>query len=340
MALRKWILAAVAVVLLGGVGIAFATGMLKVGANSGVCLTDDEVPAEDRASAGNAALAIAKAIMAGDSATAYAGMTAETRAGLPAEKNAQFVQMVQRMLDGATVPTVSHVYLADTAGSGPDARAICGLISGDRWVSLEVKPGLRQAHVVVTAQTRNNTWEFSVWLLPEAGGWRAQYVNVNASAIVGHSVDDLLAMARRARDGGHVFNAAILYGATQQLMNRGPAFQLGVVQTVNDDLAHFTLPPELQGQPPFVWTMGSKSYTVSQAGAMGIAGQIGLAFALPQTSWADDAQIDARNHEFLDAFRAAHPDYAESFSFLVARAMKPDNSGGFGTVYDNKKGYK
>ncbi|HEX4304070.1 MAG TPA: hypothetical protein VHZ78_14835 [Rhizomicrobium sp.] len=337
--MRKWILAAVAVVLLGGVGIAFATGALKVGATSGVCETDDEVPAEDRASAGNAALAIVKAMMAGDSAAAYTSMTAETRANVPADKNAQFVQLVKAMMDKAPDPKVSHVYLVDTAGSGPDARAICGLVSGDRWVSLEVKPGLRQAHVVVTAQTHNNAWEFSVWLLPEAGGWRVQYVNLNPSTIVGHTVDDMLALARQARDAGHIFNAAMLYSAAQQLMSRGPAFQLGVAQTINDDLAHFTLPPELQGQPPFVWTMGGKSYTVGQAGAMGIAGQIGLAFALPQTRWADDAQIDARNREFLDAFRAAHPDYADSFSFLVARALKPDNSGGFGTVYDNKKGY-
>jgi hypothetical protein len=50
-------------------------------------------------------------------------------------------------------------------------------------------------------------------------------------------------------------------------------------------------------------------------------------------------EIDAQNRKFLDAFRTAHPEWEKVFGFMSARAMKPDNSGGFGTVYASGKGY-
>jgi len=338
--MRNWILGGIAVAFFASIGLAFAMGVLNVGVNSGACMVDDEVPPAERQSAGDAGLAIANAILTGDGAKASAMLTADARTAFPPDKLAKFMKAVNLMMGGLSHDTaVAHVYLVKSAGGGPDARAICGSVSGDRWVSVEIKPGLRQAHVVITTQTRNNSWEFTTWLLPEGDGWRAQYVNVNPSAIIGYSVDDLLAMARRQRDTGHMFNAALLYAGVQQLINRGPSFQLGVVQTANSEMQAFSLPSDLAGQPPFIWTMDGKAYAVAQVSIIGIGKQLGLVFVLPQKSWPSEMAIDAGSREFLDAFRKRHPDYALSFSFLVARAMKPDNSGGFGTVYDNAKGY-
>ena len=78
---------------------------------------------------------------------------------------------------------------------------------------------------------------------------------------------------------------------------------------------------------------------VGQPPEEGVGHDLGLIFVLPFDRWDGTAGAEAHNHAFIDAFVATHPDYARVFRFLVARAMKPDNSGGFGTVYNAQTGY-
>ena len=59
----------------------------------------------------------------------------------------------------------------------------------------------------------------------------------------------------------------------------------------------------------------------------------------PHTTWTGKEAADRTNREFLTAFIAAHPDYSRVFEFLVARALKPDKSGGFATVYKLGPGF-
>jgi hypothetical protein len=328
-----------AVVLGGGTVLAFASGMLSGGLNSGVCLVDGAVPADDAKSANATALRLVRAMVAGDTATAFAMMTPQAQTGTSKDTFAGFINGTNATVGPFRDPQVTHVLLIDSAGSGPDAGAICGPVGDDGMIVVGIKPGLRQAHVVVTAETQNNGWSFTVWLLPQDGGWRVQYVHMSMAAVAGHSGADILAMARRERDAGHIFNATLLYLGARQMADRGPDFQLQIAQTINGEIAALKPPEELKGALPFTWNMAGENYKVAQAGLIGIGKDIGLTFILPHDSWKGDEDADAGNRKFITAFRASHPDYARVFAFLVARAMKPDNSGGFGTVYDNAKGF-
>jgi hypothetical protein len=98
-------------------------------------------------------------------------------------------------------------------------------------------------------------------------------------------------------------------------------------------------PLDLQSDPPFTWNLNGVQYRVAQISVIGIDDRLGLIFILPQTSWTDEKNADTTNRAFIKAFIATHPDYSRVFGFLVARALKPDNSGGFGTVYDSEKGF-
>lgn len=335
----KYLLGGAAALFVIGCGLpASAAAPAAGGIQGGICSTDDEIAAGERKTVGDAALALVRAMMANDDGAAYAMMTGETQAHMPRAEFAQFITTSNAVPGPFRDPQVSHVFVLETTGTGADGRGICSA-KPDGMISVEVKPGQRQAHVLITAQTVNNSWAFTIWLLPDGTAWRVQYVHIAASAIVGKSVDDMLQLARRERDAGRTFNAAMLYLGAQGLADRGPAFQLKIAQTLNDDMQAMTPPPELQGKAPYTWTMNGKAYSVAQAGIIGIDKGIGLIFVLPHQSWGSDAAIDAQNREFLDAFRAAHPDFVKVFAFLTARAMKPDNSGGFGTVYDVGKGY-
>ncbi len=161
-------------------------------------------------------------------------------------------------------------------------------------------------------------------------------------SIAGRTAQALFDTARTERDAGHVFNAALLSSLTAAaLAARGPYLELDFfVQTARENWKTFVVPPELSGAPPFSWTMNGKTAAVSGVSLLGVGGEIGLVFELPQPDWPGDADVDRHNREFLDDFRAAHPEYASAFQFLLARAHKPDNSGGVATAYENGKGYQ
>jgi hypothetical protein len=178
-----------------------------------------------------------------------------------------------------------------------------------------------------------------LWLLPVGDHWQVQYFHMGPSTIVGMTPEMLLASARQQRNSGHPFNAAMLYAGVQGTIDRGNAFQLGVGQSLHDDLAKFTVPAELSGKLPFVWNMKGSKYSVAQASIIGVQGKLSLVFLLPQATWNGEGNVRTKKQAFINAFIATHPDYSSTFTFLVARALKPDNSGGFGTVYENGKGF-
>jgi len=163
--------------------------------------------------------------------------------------------------------------------------------------------------------------------------------HAGVSAIVGHSPEDLLELARQQRDSGHILNARVLYAGVQGIIERGSDFQLGIVPLVQNEIQQFTPPPEFQGRPPFTWKMNDNEYRVGQVSILGIEGKLALVFALPEDNWNGNDDANRRNHAFIDAFVSTHPDYSLVFNFLIARAYKPDGSGGFATVYESNRGY-
>ncbi|HEX3810552.1 MAG TPA: hypothetical protein VHW02_12740 [Rhizomicrobium sp.] len=338
--MKKAIVVLAALLIAGG-GIAYSSGLFKInlGANAGSCQTDSEIAQQQRAAIDDAAMSYVRTVLGTNPADAYDLMTKEARAATTADKfGASLRPFIQAMSPENNIK-VAHTYYLQSSGSGPDARAICGPVSGYQWVSLEIKPGQSQAHVEISGQSRNNDLAFNLWLLRDQSNWRVQYFHFGLSSIVGLPPETLLQRARQERDAGHLFNAAMLYAGVQATIDRGPAFQLGIQQELQEDLAKFQRPVELNGTPPFLWNMNGQKYSVAQVTIGGIAGKLGLAFILPQTTWNGFEEADKSNKAFLTAFIATHPDYARVFNFLVARALKPDRSGGFGTVYENGKGF-
>ncbi|MGD0143169.1 MAG: hypothetical protein ABSC92_08430 [Rhizomicrobium sp.] len=331
--------ALVLVALAAGAALSVGLFTAKPGIHSGNCAEDNEIASSERDGVDNAAMAFVRTAMGSHPENAYATMTNEAKTSVSREKFITFLKQMVRTSGPFRNTRLLHTYFIQNGGNGPDARAICGKVAGDDWVSVQVKPSLPQAHVVIASSTVNNDWAITLWLLPDGDSWQVQYFNMSMSSIVGLTPDMLLARARREREAGRAFNAAMLYAGVQGTIDRGPAFRLGAGQALRADLENFAAPPELSGDPPFDWNMNGVDYNVGQVTIIGIAGKLGLVFMLPQAVWSSDPDADAGNRAFINAFIATHPDYSNAFAFLVARALKPDNSGGFATVYENGKGF-
>jgi hypothetical protein len=330
-----------ALAVLAGVAIV-ATALLKLnlGVHSDVCQSGDEIEASVRSALEDRAMAFTKAILTGKSAEAYSMMSDAVRAASPEDKFDAAIDAGVRRAGRLQGLRIGQTYYVVSTGAGPDGRTMCGSVADDKQVLVAVKPGLDQGHVVVYAKAHNNDWAFTFWLLPKGKDWQIQFFHLSPATMVGLTPEELLQRARRERDSGHMFNAAMLYAGVQGTSDYGPAFQPAIVQSLRRDLHAFRAPAELSGPPPFDWKMGGTDYSVLKVTIIGVAGKLGLIFLLPQKSWSGEDDAAKFNRAFLTAFIAAHPDYQRSFSFLVARALKPDGSGDFGTVYEIGKGFR
>jgi hypothetical protein len=312
----------------------------ETGATAPVCKIDNEIASAQRDALEDKALAFVRAALGAAPQAAYAMMAPEAQSRTSAQGFADQVRTLSSSSGPFDNLRVAHTYLISGVAEGTaQPRALCGTVANGQWVSVAIKPEKEQAYVVVGAQTRNNSWAFTLWLVPDGREWRVLNFHVGISAIAGRTPEDLLTLIRDEREAGRAFNAAIVLAAARDLTNRGPTFQLGITQALQAEADKVRVPAELQGTPPFTWKMKGKSYTVAGAGMIGVGKDIGIVFVLPHKTWTNDQDAVAANRAFIEAFRATHPDYARAFDFLVARATKPDNSGGFATVYENGKGF-
>ncbi|MGD0866362.1 MAG: hypothetical protein ABSA49_12485 [Rhizomicrobium sp.] len=213
-------------------GAVFSTGLVNLGVHATDCAQDNEIASSRRDAIDAAAMAFVKAALGPNPASAYAMMTSAAKTSVPAGKFTAFLKQMNETSGPFKNTRVLHTYYIESAGTGPDARAICGKVSGDDWVSVQVKPGLSQAHVLIASSTANNGWALTLWLLPAGDGWQVQYFNMSVSSISGLTPDMLLARAREEREAGRSFNAAMLYTGVQGTIDRGPAFQLGIEQAL------------------------------------------------------------------------------------------------------------
>jgi len=311
---------------------------LNVAAGGRTCLIDADVPQADRQAVDTTALAFVKAAFGAHPNDAYEMMTAETRGiGSPDA----FAAMIRTQAAALSTDLhVVHTYWIESSGDGAADSAVCGLREGRQWISVALQPERKQAYVAIAGKTINNDFRLTVWLVPRAGKWAVESFHLGLESVAGRSADDVLELARKERDAGHDFNAAALYVILRSLVNRGPQFHLAIEQDAAKDFEPFQVPPELFGTPPFTWTLDGKKFTVESATITGIHGELGLVFLLPLAAWTGTDAADKSNREFITAFIAAHPDYSRVFQFLVARALMPDKSGGFGTVYQHGVGFK
>jgi hypothetical protein len=264
---------------------------------------------------------------------AYSNFTAEAKKSVNSEKFVSvFKQGIQPMGPFKDL-RVAHTYLAQVTGSTQEQRVVCGnLSSPETWVAVNAKPGPAQAHVIVEAQTLNNTWAFVLWLLPEEGTWRVQYSQAMATAMVGKTAEDLQRMAESEMHESHNFDAYILYTTALQLAARGPFLQLGIQPEIQKGLENLKPPLILQGRPPFNWQFGQASFRVLNVGPIGVGQKIYLQIDQEIEPWADDKDADNKNHELISAFSNSYSEYKHAFAGLVVRAHERGGNRGFGTV--------
>ncbi|MGH6877907.1 MAG: hypothetical protein ACREHV_11110 [Rhizomicrobium sp.] len=334
---RYWILGGFLIAGAAAIG-AVSIGLIGFGAASRTCSIDNEIAPADRAAIGKAALTFAQALLGPQPGAARAFLSDETRRAVPGNALASGVVPLFRQFGAFRDIRISHIWFIHAKAGGAETRVICG--SGNESVAVAAKPGTSQAHVLVAAATRNNDWALTAWLLPQRDGWRVRYFHLNLSATAGRSAADLLELASHQRAAGNAFNAALLYADAAAISYRDRYFQMGLAQTLLADEAKFRLPPELRGRPPFEWKLSGAEFAVSNVTIIGVGRELGLVFTLPEQAWLDDEEADRENRAFLAGFMATHRTFSRVFEFLVARALRPDGSGGFGTVYEVGKGYR
>jgi hypothetical protein len=304
------------------------------------CQIDSEIDTKSRSDIEGAAFDFTNRLVKNDTAGAVALLTGEAQHVMDAKRLAEVEKKTIQPEAPYSKLEVVHTYFVQATGTGNFIRAVCGSQKGDDWAAVAAKPGTAQAHVLVSAETANNRWAFTLWLMPENGTWRVRYFYRGMEGVAGKTLPEMLALARAERDAGRMFNASILYGGLPPLTDRGPVFRLGVAQTIQKEMANVTPPQDIKGQPPFTFSMAGDHYAVANIGALGIGNKLGLLFVLPHQTWKGEKDADVDNRHFIDAFRKTYPEYAKVFGFVSAQAVKPDNSGVFDTVYQEGTGYQ
>jgi hypothetical protein len=156
-----------------------------------------------------------------------------------------------------------------------------------------------------------------------------------ASAVVGKTAEDLQRLAESERQKNHNFNAYILYETALQLAARGPFFQLGIQQDIQNGSENVKAPRDLQGRPPFIWQFSQFSFKVLNVGPIGVGQKVYLQVDHEIEPWVNDGEADKINHNFISVFAKAYPEYEDVFAGLVVRAHERGGSRGFGTVFEN-----
>lgn len=319
----------------------FGLSGCSFGAATSLCQADADIPAGVQGAPVALAKSFADAVLSGQPQSAYAQLAPDLQDKVPP---ATFGALIRKV--GVTGPYaglgVDHVYRVTVAGAGQVPPVLCGSPSNpDKWAMVAALPVGDQFHVVMTSNSRNNAWTINVWLVPAGTGWRVEAFNVGLQTIGGRSASAILAEARQQRDSGHQFNAAMLYAVLPALIDRGQAFQPGITQEVRSDLAAFKPPTEFAGKPPFAVVWDGRRFSVDRIEVTGFGPVMDLVILYTDPSWngTDYVRAEAINHGLIDAFRAAHPDYAEKFAGVVARLQRADRKGGFATVYENARGY-
>lgn len=307
--------------------------------SAATCRSDDEIPEKDRDAVDGAAMRFVRNALGAHPEAAYSAYTPEAKSSVSSEQFVAGVQQyLQRMAPFRNLH-ITHRYLARVSGGNQQQNVMCGNLSNaNSRVAVAVKPGPAQAYVVMEAETLNNSWAFVVWLLPEQADWQVQFFQPTISAMVGKDAADLEKMAASEKQKGHNLNSSILLVAAMQLAGRGPFLQLGIQQEIQEELRNAQVPRDLQGPPPFNWRFGSAAFKVLNIGPIGVGGKIYLNIDHEIEPWNDDKVADKKNHELIEDFAKAYPEYKSAFAGLVVRAHERGGNRGFGTVSENEKG--
>lgn len=236
---------------------------------------------------------------------------------------------------------VAHTYQIDLKGGrDPLPKMNCGRSLKDPdAVELSMAAIPQQFHVEVAAHTINNDWSIFVWLIPDGGALRALSVHFDAAAISGRTSPDLRKLALEQVARGHSVNAALLYRAAEGVAGRGPNAVPIWKHDLDREVSGLQMPLELSGGFAGTWRLANRIFSANDIGVLGVGGDLNLMIVRHTDRWPDDASVDTDNRSFVTTILKDHAELADTFRAIIVRAMKPDGSGGFGTVYEFGKGF-
>src|SRR5262245_2960290 len=301
------------------------------------CASDNEVTVEKRAAIEATALNFVRNMVGSNAPAAYEVLTAGAKQAIPFDQFAGLVRQVIGPMSPFTNVNVSHTYVVKAASGGANTRILCGNLGRpEDWVAVSAKPGTEQAHAVVDAQTRNNGFTVTLWLVVNDQNWRGEFFNMNASSMVGKTAQDIWQLARAEQNSKHLFNAAVLYATANQLASRGQNFQLGIDPEIKKEMSRLQVPRELQGNPPFAWKLGNDSFKIVNVGPIGVGGKIYLTITQEIAPWGADQDADQQNRVLIMEFIRSVPEYSNVFEGLVVGASEAGGHRVYRTVYENK----
>ena len=304
-----------------------------------LCKVDAEISTADRSQPEAVALKLVQDLAGGRPTAVFEALSDEARLSTPEDRLAALAKMA-----GSAAPfseiRVAHTYMINVSGGRNPLRPMaCGKTLRDPdGVILSIRALPLQFHVEVTAHTKNNDWSGFVWLAPQPEGLKVLAFNLAPSALSGRSALDLRELARRQTSRGHAFNAGLLYMAAEAMAGRGPNAAPAWKPDLDHEAATFAWPKEMTGPPPRLWSLDGQTYSIQNAYAIGLGGELDLMIERRPAEWPSDAAVDADSRRLILALVKAHPEMAESFPGIVVRAFNPDGQHGFATVFTFAKG--
>jgi hypothetical protein len=314
-----------------GVLALWATPMLSQEPFAFSCGEDTHIDATKRNEIDAVAMSFVQAVLGSTPNTAFDRLSKEAQASTTPQQFDAVGQIV-RKFEPKNV-TLQHTYLIQLKGKSP-GRVVCAtdLAKPDGWESVEAESVPEQAHVLLSAEMVNNKLAIAMWLIPDDKGWKIQDFRVNVSTLADKDSMQLLQLAKAQQEAKHSFNAALLYAAAAQTVNRGPSFQLGISQSISEEMSKLTVPDEIKGQPPFLWKNGETTYKVMSIAPTAIGGKLYVVITHEVPPWQSNEQVDGWNKQLLAYFKHRFPEYTDIFAGIVARATERGSNRGYGTV--------
>jgi len=249
-----------------------------------------------------AALRFVDDLVADNADAAYATLTAASQQATRPAKLRHSLRQIIAPAGPLSEFRVAETYRIDVAFGQRSNRATCAPSARpEDQISVTVTSAPTQAYVIVAARSKTADWAFVLWLVRE-DGWRVQALNFGLTTLAGQSAKDTWRRARDERDRGHAFNAAVLYLAANQLVDRGPNFRLAIQPQIQGEMAKLQVPHELQGNPPFTWQFGEHTYKILQVGSIAVDGKIDISITQEVEPWPTDQEAGRRNRQLITEF--------------------------------------
>lgn len=263
---------------------------------------------------------------------AHALLSEETRSELSAADFGTLVRGAFHPMGPFTELQVQNTFLPRVTGA-PPRNVICGE-SISRWFSVAFKADQEQAHVLLTASTRNNQWTFSLWLFKIDSRWQVHAFHGGISSLADKSAENLQEMARAEKAKSNDLNAFLFYNSALQLAYRGPNLQWALHSELLQEMAGLPVPEDLKGAPPFQWSAPGRKFEVSNVGPLAVGGKIYLHINHQTEPWKDNEQVEQWNQQLIRYIEDQFPEYKSAFSGLIVRAHERGGSKGYGSVVE------